>query len=467
MDPLARKEELLTTGPSSQRNRANEAQADPKVARGTTGEASNFSQLSNTIKHMYQELEDPAVNALTEKGNGEVTPLDSEVLKRIIAGQEDLAHHADRHRLLELEKYHWKGVHDHFGTSGPYTPRLSRTNRLWALGNRQMLLGNQAAVHHHEWGQKGFQALGILQQSPLRLKNTWINNPDGVLTFQGRALALVALNKEAPDRTPSLTALMGDRMDRSMRDFLGSTVRLPSSYMMSAMYLRSVYSTDQDTECRAQHIANTVCTLCFTRVLCCKADCFHCDQAVMLSVEGIIGPVDTWMEGSPLEIRDILYHDLVAHGTSPASSNSRFPIHRLPEHEVDRGTWVQNYPKRQVSSGVGANPTYNVTRHCHQCKSTHTSIGRKLAPTYFLPSEMTYSNIVNARDPGRSLPRMMFSFEEDEDVTGRLEPLARCPRSGTSWTRLIAEASSAEPGSALDDFVKIIKNSVRTINQWK
>ena len=466
MDPKVKEKEFPATKESSRGPGMEAAQPVPGVAHGAA-ETSGFQRLNDTVRDMYKEVESPAVSALTMKRSDEAIPLDNEVLKEIIAGREALANHADRHRLLGLERHHWKEVHDQFGATGPHTPRPPRASRLWALGNRQMLLGKKAAAHHHEWGQKGFQALGILQQSPLRLKQTWVNNPDGVLTFQGRALALVALTESAPDRTPSFTACMGNGMDRSMRNFLNSEVRLPLSYMMSALYLRSVYSTDQDTECNAQHVADTVCSLCLKRVLCCKADCFQCDQAVMLSVEGIIGPVDTWVDGSPLEIRDILYHDLVVRGTLPAFSNSRFPIHRLPECKNERSPWIHSYPRLTVSSEVGANPTYNATRHCRQCRSTHTYLGRKLAAAYFLPAETTYSNIVNARDPGRSVPRMMVGYEESELIDDLHEPFARCPRSDTIWTRSVAEESSAEPGSAMDNFIKIIKNSVKTTNQWK
>ena len=168
-----------------------------------------------------------------------------------------------------------------------------------------------------------------------------------------------------------------------------------------------------------QHIEDTVCAYCLRRVLCHRIDCLECDQAIQLLTSGIVdGSLDRGEASkcwSPSETKDIIYHELVVKGKLPAVSNSRFPVHRLSDQRGYKDIWGgQSFPRSKAASSIRANSTYNATRCCRQCKSSHTYLCRKLIAAYYLPKEMKYDDIVHTREPGRLVPKMLIDFREDE-----------------------------------------------------
>ena len=376
-------------------------------------------------------------------------PLDKETMAKVLAGKLSLEQCMTRHRLWKLERNRWAEFHDRVGFYGPYTPYPSRASRLWALGNQQLLLGKKAPYHELDWGNQHLQQVHVPTQQ-LTYNNR--RSTDGVLTFQGKARILLSTTNRENSSSSSSS---------SSSSTLDEPLELPAVYTTVAPYLKSTYSTDQDTNCKVQHVPDTICTQCLARVLCCRIDCLECDQAIRLSVEGIVGPLSGNAHETSFKIRDILYHDLVALGEFPAASNSRFPVHRLVDHEDYKDVWGRRYPRSKVSSDVGANSTYNATRRCRQCHSTHTYIGRKLTAAYYLPKETKYDDIVHAREPGRLVPRMTVGFRENGSSLHRHEPFSRCPRGDRSWLNKVASRFSPSlPGSPLGRFIKIVQESV-------
>ena len=375
-------------------------------------------------------------------------PLDRDTLDRVLAGKLSLEQCVTRHRLWKLERNRWSEFHAQVGFHGPYTPYPPRTSRMWALGNQQLLLGNKALPHGLNWGNQGLQHIHLPTSPPAQDS---CRSTNGVLTFQGKALMLLA----APDSRSKTSGPNSNALDEPLE--------LPAIYPTVAPYLKATYSTDQDTKCKVQHVPDTVCTHCLARVLCCRIDCLECDQAIRLSVEGIVGPLGSDADGTSFKIRDILYHDLVALGEFPAASNSRFPLHRLVDYEDYKDLWGRRYPRSKASNSIGANPTYNATRRCRQCHSTHTYIGRKLAAAYYLPRETKYDDVVHAREPGRLVPRMTVDFREDESGPYRHEPFSRCPRGDRSWlSKMSNRFSPSLPSSPLGRFIKIVQDSVNS-----
>ena len=375
--------------------------------------------------------------------------LDSTTLAKIIHGSLPLENRISNHQIWRLEKHRWTDYHEAFGVYGPYTPQPPRCLSLWALGNYQLLMGNQKPV-------RDYRSRMFSPSSPgAGGTTTWgIGNLVDPLTFQGRALSLVSLSGRSKDERSGI--------------LLDTPVKVPAEYRLMAPYLKYTYTTDQDTNCKLHHVEDTVCVLCRRRVLCYRNNCPVCEQALQLTMDEILGDPRTREEAearwSPREVKDVLYHELVTNGELPAAANSRFPVHRLTDQEEYRDIWGQrSFEKAKAPSSIGGNPTYNAMRRCKQCLKVHTYVCRKMTAAFYLPNEMKYDDIMHSRDPGRLVPRMMADFKEDEWGPYRLEPFNTCPKVGVTWNKALADAGAVQPGSLIGKFIDLIKKSTSTV----
>ena len=138
---------------------------------------------------------------------------------------------------------------------------------------------------------------------------------------------------------------------------------------------RGIFTTDQDTDCPAQHLPDSVCDWCLKRVLC-SYHCLVCELAIELVAEWY--GIRAEMTDHPSVIHDVAYHQLILQGKPPSRSRAVYPYERGEMSYGDKvGARSRIYePADDVVSNSALN-MYNLHRLCEGCTGRHAIVSRK------------------------------------------------------------------------------------------
>lgn len=308
--------------------------------------------------------------------------------------------------LKLLEKFRWDPVLQYyedrnisprmtnFSVKFPFTPTVPRRHPLWSLGNRQLLNAvpitkdvlsycRSDVIHDHRKldGQKGF------------------------LTLRGKAFHLRDLLSKLGETNPDERSTSDEIAFKGM----ASTIEVPYQYLMMMPYLLTVTSTDQDSVCRHIHLPCSVCLHCLKRVICHYRNCMVCNKALQILMVDTVGWIKIGLTviWDVMDVKDLLYHQLVFLQEGPAGEGAKYPIFR-ENREIGQdgmmGIYEPNcwpHSNRDPDEDDGANLYYNVQRPCKNLGSPGQKVwvkALKYPPVYFLSSESHYSAVVHARE---------------------------------------------------------------------
>ena len=189
-----------------------------------------------------------------------------------------------------------------------------------------------------------------------------------------------------------------------------STPMHSSDFASLAPTLRGIFTTDQDTECSVIHVPDSVCGVCFKRVLC-ASYCAYCNIAVQMvleaahtkSLKGNFVP----LEWNPYTVVDILYYQLLGLTKYPAAVNVKFPAHRgIDSPKYFESTLENRLKERKPFPGF--NRYYNADSLCLKCGDNHLIQTLKKEPQVLDP--------VNK-----------YSLAEPKPTKSLEDPIERCP----------------------------------------
>ena len=145
--------------------------------------------------------------------------------------------------------------------------------------------------------------------------------------------------------------------------------------------LRSIFTTDQDTECGYAHVEDTVCGKCFKRVLCGRRclNCFTAIEMVLKANQHRVAP-GSWTTS---EMVDTLYYQLLGLTKYPAASKVLFPNKRWRRDVAELASIVTRQGASLVSDNH--NHYYNEDRLCMKCGDTHIIMSLKKSQVVLFP----------------------------------------------------------------------------------
>ena len=145
--------------------------------------------------------------------------------------------------------------------------------------------------------------------------------------------------------------------------------------------LRSIFTTDQDTECFRCHVADTVCGACAKRVLC-HQRCFNCLTAIemVLKANQLRVAPGNW---TTFQVVDTLYYQLLGLAKYPAAEYLIFPAARVKSSPSDTLNVIDRRLEWRVSENQ--NRYYNEDCLCTKCGDIHVVASLKEPPEILFP----------------------------------------------------------------------------------
>lgn len=196
--------------------------------------------------------------------------------------------------------------------------------------------------------------------------------------------------------------------------------------------LRQSFTTDQDTRCQFQHVADTICRGCRLRSLC-AYHCNLCNLAIRMYLPWFIRQDEVLNESMDL-LHDILYHQLIYLTKPPTAAFVIYPHYRLLHDASDRAGPRTRAEKVMVSHN--ALQFYNVRRKCVCNDGAHVRSELKGRPDVFeLPELAAEGFRFMNRYPATDRP---LDVSLDDIIEG--EPYETCPHAP------LTEAEIAEIG---------------------
>ena len=153
--------------------------------------------------------------------------------------------------------------------------------------------------------------------------------------------------------------------------------------------LRSIYTTDQATDCYRHHVNCTMCRSCNRRVIC-PVSCRFCTMSIdyhvtLLSKEGEIVPEHA------SDLQDVIHYQSVYLSENPAAAITKYPFMRDRSCTTDRAGSRVRWASCSVSRNASTH--YNRVLKCKECKKFHLVLSKKEGPQPYVMGSVNYNSV--------------------------------------------------------------------------